>query len=121
MPESVLIDVRTPAEWDVIGVPDLTSIDKAVVFAEWDSMTHMVEPAAFVDGLKARIPADRSTPLLFLCKVGGRSMSAAQAMAMAGYERCFNIVHGFEGDAGPGGRRGAVNGWQADGLPWTHP
>jgi hypothetical protein len=36
-----------------------------------------------------------------------------------GYTQAFNILSGFEGQPDDSGQRGNINGWQADGLPWT--
>ena len=36
-PESVLVDVRTAAEWNWVGVPDLSSLGRQVVFIEWNT------------------------------------------------------------------------------------
>ena len=63
--------------------------------------------------------ADRSTPVLFLCRSGVRSRAAAIALADAGWARCYNVAEGFEGDLDAARRRGARGGWRARGLPWT--
>ena len=59
----------------------------------------------------------------FLCRSGVRSQEAAMAVqaaldAKGVASRCCNVAEGFEGDLGPDGRRGAVNGWKVRGLPW---
>lgn len=36
-PDSVLVDVRTSAEWNWVGRPDLTELGKEVVFVEWNT------------------------------------------------------------------------------------
>ena len=35
-PEAVLVDCRTDAEWRFVGVPDLTSLARDVVYIEWN-------------------------------------------------------------------------------------
>jgi hypothetical protein len=35
-PETVLVDCRTEAEWRFVGVPDLTSLQRDVVYVEWN-------------------------------------------------------------------------------------
>jgi rhodanese-related sulfurtransferase len=62
--------------------------------------------------------ADKDTPLLFLCRSGGRSHAAAAALAAAGFTRCYNVLEGFEGDKDASGQRNRVGGWRAAGLPW---
>ena len=46
---------------------------------------------------------------------GGR---VEQAAAAAGFQECYNVAGGFEGDPNDQGHRGTVNGWKVDGLPW---
>ena len=70
----------------------------------------------FLAQLQARAPAD--APVLFLCRSGARSHDAAIAATAAGYTQCYNVLEGFEGDRDAHGHRGALNGWQAAGLPW---
>ncbi len=42
---SVLIDVRTQAEWGYVGVPDLSALGKTPLFLEWQSFpTMQVDP-----------------------------------------------------------------------------
>ena len=40
-------------------------------------------------------------------------------MTAMGYERCYNIASGFEGDPDMNGHRGTVNGWKVEGMPWA--
>ena len=35
-PRAVLVDVRTDAEWRFVGVPDLASLGRDVVYIEWN-------------------------------------------------------------------------------------
>ena len=37
-PEAVLVDVRTDAEWRFVGVPDLSTFGRDVVYVEWNSV-----------------------------------------------------------------------------------
>jgi len=116
-----LFDVRTVAEWNFVGQPDLSSLGRAVHRIEWQSYPSMQLNANFVDEAVEKLAeagADLSTPMLFLCRTGARSRAAAMAMTRAGYQNAFNIASGFEGEIDPAGHRGAVNGWKAAGLPW---
>ena len=56
--------------------------------------------------------------ILFLCRSGQRSISAAIAMTDAGYENSYNILEGFEGDKDEKSQRGTVGGWKLSGLSW---
>jgi len=119
---SVLIDVRTIAEWAYVGLPDLSTIGKRPVLVEWQGFPDDRQNTAFVERLTealAPIGADRDCELLFICRSGQRSLKAAQAMAAAGYARCRNVADGFEGPLDPTRHRGQLGGWKAKGLPWA--
>ena len=95
--KAVLIDVRTAPEWSFVGVPDLASLGRQLVRQSWQAYPRMEVDADFAARLSAAV-ADRDAPLLFLCRSGARSRSAAMAMTQAGYHRCYNIATGFEGN-----------------------
>jgi rhodanese-related sulfurtransferase len=120
--KSVLVDVRTRAEWTFVGVPDLAPIGKQVLPIEWQSFPDNRVDPAFVErlreGLKIR-GVDRSSELFFICRSGGRSQMAARAATAAGYSRCRNVAEGFEGPLDSNRQRGRVAGWKAKGLPWV--
>ena len=117
-PEAVLVDVRTDAEWNFVGVPDLSGLGKQAVLVAWQVYPAMTRNAAFADEVAAKVPA-RTAPLLFICRSGARSRAAAEAMTAAGYARCYNVAGGFEGALDGARHRGAVNGWKVRGLPWA--
>jgi rhodanese-related sulfurtransferase len=116
-PKSTLIDVRTRAEWNYVGLPDLTPLDKRPALVEWQVFPSMQLNPEFVSALSGAI-ADKEAPLLFICRSGARSAAAAKAMTAAGYSSCFNVADGFEGPLDAHARRGAAAGWKAAGLPW---
>tara|TARA_R110002126_G_scaffold1443_29_gene8456 strand:- start:9062 stop:9529 length:468 start_codon:yes stop_codon:yes gene_type:complete len=116
-PGAVLVDVRTQAEWNFVGVPDLSESGKDPVLVEWQTFPTMEINASFVETVSAAAP-DKSAPVYFLCRSGARSKSAAMAMTQAGYAACYNISDGFEGSPDSQRHRGSVNGWKANGLPW---
>jgi rhodanese-related sulfurtransferase len=111
MPEAKLVDVRTRAEWDWVGrIP-------GSVMIEWNAWPSGERNADFISELQARVPKS-SAPLLFICRSGARSHSAAVAATQAGYRDCYNVLEGFEGDKDAQGHRNSVGGWRAAGLPW---
>ena len=119
---SVLVDVRTKAEWAFVGAPDLSPLNKEPVFIEWQEYPSMQVNPQFGERVQALIAAlggDASTPLLFLCRSGARSQAAAIAVTAAGQLKCLNIAGGFEGGHDASRRRGAIQGWKASGLPWA--
>jgi rhodanese-related sulfurtransferase len=120
---AVLVDVRSPAEWAFVGVPDLSGLKKKPVLAAWQiynpaAKPPMVPNAAFADAVEAA-QRDKSAPVVFLCRSGVRSKAAAIAMAKRGFQRCYNLAGGFEGPHDDALHRGRVSGWKAAGLPWT--
>lgn len=116
-PDSLLIDVRTDAEWAYVGGPDLSSIGKETVQVAWQVFPEMAVNPNFVDQIRSHAPK-QSQSLLLLCRSGVRSKSAADALTAAGYENCYNVLEGFEGDKDSDGHRGNVGGWKFRGLPW---
>ena len=118
MPSAVLVDVRTQAEWNFVGVPDLSSADKRPILVEWQVFPTMELNGSFVDAVSAAAP-DKSAPIYFLCRSGARSKSAAISVTQAGYAECYNIAQGFEGPHDSEQHRGSIDGWKARGLPWV--
>ena len=119
---AVLVDVRTKAEWAYVGVPDLTALGKRPLLIEWQEFPSMKVNGDFstqLDAILDEQSAGADAPLLFLCRSGVRSRAAAIAMSAAGHTQCFNIATGFEGPLDDKQRRGLVDGWKAQGLPWS--
>ena len=115
--DAVLIDVRTRAEWNYVGLPELAPIGKKPALLEWQVFPGMQQNPEFMSALGNAV-ANKDTPLLFLCRSGARSAAAAKAMSAAGYSACFNVAEGFEGPLDAEGKRGTAAGWKATGLPW---
>ncbi len=118
---SVLVDVRTQAEWTYVGTPDLQALGKTPLFLEWQIYPSMAVDANFTRRLEESLKSagvNRGASLLFLCRSGARSRQAAIAMTSAGWGPCFNVSDGFEGPLDDSHRRGGVAGWKAGGLPW---
>jgi rhodanese-related sulfurtransferase len=114
---AVLIDVRTRAEWNYVGLPDLDKLTKKPALIEWQVFPGMQPNPEFVAALSAALP-DKEAPLLFICRSGARSAAAAKAMTAAGYSTCLNVAEGFEGPLDGSAKRGTAGGWKAAGLPW---
>jgi rhodanese-related sulfurtransferase len=116
-PDSILIDVRTDAEWIYVGMPDLAPAGKEPAKIAWQVFPKMEVNPKFVDEVAAIAPK-KDAALLFLCRSGVRSKSAAIALTKAGYTRCYNIAEGFEGDKDAKAHRATIGGWKVAGLPW---
>jgi rhodanese-related sulfurtransferase len=84
MDDAQLVDVREPYEWDA----------GRIVGARHIEMARLAEAAG-------ELARDR--PIVFYCRVGGRSAMAALAFRHAGYD-AYSMAGGLEA-------------WQADGLP----
>jgi len=116
-PDAQLCDVRTDAEWNFVGMPDLTPAGKQPVPVAWQIYPTMQVNVGFVEDLK-RAGLTPQHHIYFICRTGGRSLAAAQAAEAAGFPHAYNVAEGFEGPADPAGHRGTMTGWKADGLPW---
>lgn len=117
-PDAVIVDVRTEAEFAYVGFPDMSDCKNPMYRVCWKIFPDMQRNMHFEDAVKEVSP-DPETPILFLCRSGIRSASAAIAMTALGYKHCYNIAEGFEGDKDDSGHRGTVGGWKVRGLPWT--
>lgn len=120
-PGAQLLDVRTEAEWNYVGLPDLSALGKQPALAEWQGFPNGSRNPQFSDEAEARLErlgAGHDAPILVICRSGARSRAAAIALTQRGFASAFNISGGFEGDHDENGHRGFVNGWKAEGLPW---
>jgi rhodanese-related sulfurtransferase len=105
-----LVDVRTKPELQYVGqVPGALAV-------EWQTWPGGKPNPEFIVELAASTSKDDA--VMFLCRSGARSHSAAEAAMRAGWKETYNILEGFEGDKDPQGHRNAVNGWRKAGLPW---
>ena len=121
-PKAVLVDVRTKAEWSFVGVPDLSPVGKKLHLVEWQTFPAGQVDPQYADKLTSVLEASsvgKDDEIFFICRSGGRSMSAARAMAAKGYLRCRNVADGFEGPLDPRRHRGGTGGWKSAGLPWS--
>ena len=110
-PGAKLVDVRTRAEWDYVGrIPGAVEIEILTYPGNRPN-------AAFLTELENKV--DKSAPVLFICRSGGRSHNAAMLAQEAGFSQAYNVLEGFEGDRDSQGHRNTTGGWRAAGLPWT--
>lgn len=115
--DAVLVDVRTAAEWQYVGTPDLTAVGRDLVRIEWLRFPGGTPNDGFLGELEAA-GVGKDTHVLFLCRSGVRSVAAAEAATAAGWSNCYNVLEGFEGNPDAAGHRGTSAGWKASGLPW---
>jgi rhodanese-related sulfurtransferase len=106
-----LVDVRTKPEVLYVGkVPGSITL-------EWQTYPGNLPNPEFIAELSAL--AKKDDPVMFLCRSGARSHSAAEAATRAGWRECYNVLEGFEGDKDAEQHRNSVGGWRKAGLPWT--
>ncbi|MEM8699275.1 MAG: rhodanese-like domain-containing protein [Pseudomonadota bacterium] len=127
-PTTCLIDVRTEAEWQIVGVPDLTEAGKQVGFVQWVQGLDRRENPNFLDEVQKTLSNGAEGRLFFICRSGMRSLAAAHAVAEVlaakaarpdgGPVHCTNIAEGFEGCRHPMAPAGPASGWKERGLPW---
>lgn len=119
-PQALFIDCRSDAEYFLVGhalVPRETGEPLRPVNVCWaDELRAELNPN-FV-GEVDTLARDRARPVVLICRSGRRSVLAGQALEAAGYTQVTNVLHGFEGDLDERDRRGLLNGWRRDGLPW---
>ena len=109
-PGAKIVDVRTRAEWDWVGrVPGAIEI-------EWNQYPGGGRNPNFIAELQRQV--DPEALVMFLCRSGARSIGAAALATEAGYNSCYNILEGFEGDKDSNGQRNRIGGWRKADLPW---
>ena len=119
--KSTLLDVRTYAELNFVGQPDLSSINKSVKNIELQIFPSGKLNSEFAKQAEVELEnehIERGDPILFLCRSGARSAQSASLMAQRGWKNCYNIAFGFEGDPNEYHHRSCINGWKKEGLPW---
>ena len=113
--DAMLIDCRTEREWEIIGVPDLSKINKSLVKIELMRQDQSVNPA-FVEQITEL--AQQDTPLYLICRSGARSAAACQMLLKAGIIDVTNVAEGFEGNSQNKNNPEIIEGWQSHNLPW---
>jgi rhodanese-related sulfurtransferase len=113
-PAVKLVDVRTKAERDWVGMVQIAAGQH--LFVQWNLYPEGQANPQFLAQLKEVAGPDEV--LLFLCRSGVRSKHAAKLATENGYANCFDILEGFEGNKDAAGHRKTVEGWCKAGLPW---
>lgn len=110
-----LIDVRTQAERDWVGIVNIPAGQHLSI--QWSLYPGGTPNPDFEQMLTFQV-TDKDTVLLFLCRSGVRSRSAAKKATELGYTQCFDILQGFEGNKDAQAHRKTVDGWCKADLPW---
>ncbi|MEO1294001.1 MAG: rhodanese-like domain-containing protein [Pseudomonadota bacterium] len=95
--EIVLVDIRTPKEWEMTGIADVAE------------PLDMYDPA-FIQKLSALVDANPGRQVAMICATGGRSGHVVNALRERGLTDIIDVSEGMMGsEAGPG--------WLARELP----
>lgn len=97
--EIILVDIRTPQEWQQTGVP-----------ASAHAITMHQDPQAFLSSLLNATGGNSNFPVAVICRTGSRSASLAGPLSKAGFPNVINVAEGVAG-----GWNG--QGWKKHGLP----
>lgn len=126
-PSILFIDVRTPAEFGLVGHP--VAIDRNIPFAYLGDTVNpnfgqygFVRNPHFVSQVEDYVTAaggTNSSPVIVICRSGSRSKHSVDLLAKAGFTNVWNVVDGFEGRANDMGHR-TVEGWRYEDLPWSY-
>ena len=121
-----VLDVRTFEEYVLIGHAEMAvNIPLAFPTYNWDAGKgnySVVGNKDFISHVKERFKPEDT--ILVMCRSGGRSAMAVNALAKAGFMKVHNIIDGFEGDKVEDpesiyhGKR-IRNGWK-NSAPWTY-
>ena len=110
-PGAKIVDVRTQAERDWVGrIPGAVEIELL-------SYPGSRPNPGFLAALEQQV--DKAALVMFICRSGGRSHNAAMLAMQAGYNECYNVLEGFEGDKDALDHRNTKGGWRVAGLPWA--
>lgn len=130
--EVLFVDVRTHAEIAFVGSPTVMDVNIPLFEIDataWDAKAReydMKRNPEFETQLQQALTdkgLTKDSPVIFMCRSGGRSAAAADIAAKLGLTHAYSIVEGFEGDSsksGPTQGQRTVNGWKNAGLPWRY-
>jgi rhodanese-related sulfurtransferase len=127
-PDSVKVfDVRTLEEYLFVGhAPMAWNIPLLFQTDDWDAEKGRFAMHPNPDFLSlVKEVAQPTDTILVMCRSGGRSAMAVNALAEAGFTNVYQVTDGMEGDSVKDplsvfqGQR-LKNGWKNSGLPWTY-
>ena len=109
--DAILIDVRSDVEFLFVGHA------KAAIHIPWYQEPKWEVNPHFIKNLR-QVARSPERPILFICRNGNRSKEAGESAERHGFTQIYNVLHGFEGDLNQNNRRGQLNGWRYEDLPW---
>lgn len=118
--DTFIIDVRTRAEYEFVGHPDMPNGVANIPYKFYPSWELNID---FVPKVKERYrPGDT---LILICRSGKRAAAAARLLLGAGstrgagFKTVYYMTDSFEGPKDAQGLR-TVSGWKVNGLPYTY-
>ncbi len=126
-PKILFLDVRTQAEVNFLGMPDIADANIPVkpitnVLTKDGKAYQRVNNDDFVPAIAdliARKGLDHDPVIFVMCRNGKGSAIATNRLAEMGYTKVYSIIDGYEGDFDKNGKH-TVNGWRNAGLPWSY-
>ncbi len=128
----LFLDVRTRGEVAYTGMPMDADSNVPLKFTskkyQWNdkkSMFNMTPNPNFVEAATQRLlqkGLNKTDKVFVMCRSGGRSAMAANALTAAGFTQVFSIIDGYEGDSVQSGEqkgKRSINGWKNNNLPWS--
>lgn len=132
-PKVILVDVRTPAEWQFVGHTHQAQIMIPSVFFKYDGYDEKKPRYRsqinndFVSQLEqqaAKLDADEEATYILMCRSGAtRAQPAAKMLDQYGYKNVYVMTDGFEGNKTKTGDKAGYrleNGWKNSGAEWTY-
>ena len=101
--QSVLIDVRTQSEWDTVGFPNLSNLNKKLIKLSIMDIDGTINHHFQIDFQNLKI--DKNDEIFFICKSGQRSKYSGEIAKSLGFNKIYNISDGY------------INGWLNNELP----
>lgn len=134
----ILVDVRTPEEWQFVGYTPMAQMmipsvkfdyteDEATNFNEKKGRYSSYVNSDFVSKLEdkaADLDVDEASTYILMCRSGAtRAQPAAKMLDQYGYKNVYIMTDGFEGGKLKSGDNKGYrlkSGWKFNGLPWTY-
>ena len=116
-PDVLFVDVRCKAEHKYVGYPE-----NSVLIPWTDEPTWEPDHDAFAQLVLKELSERQNildTEVILICRSGFRSNEALKCLESKGFNKVSHVASGFEGDLDENDRRGNLNGWRLDGMPWS--
>lgn len=128
----LFIDVRTRGEVAYTGMPTVADANVPFLFTskqyQWHDkkgMFKMTPNPNFIEAAIQRLKQkglSKNDKVFVMCRSGGRSAKAANALTSAGFTQVYSVIDGYEGDTVQSGNKSgkrSLNGWKNSNLPWS--